>query len=40
MEELFERQAETLFAYLRQHAPTRRDAEDILVETFLRALAS
>jgi RNA polymerase sigma-70 factor (ECF subfamily) len=39
MEELFERHAEKLFAYLRQRAPSREDAEDILAETFLAALA-
>lgn len=39
MEELFERHAEKLFAYLRQHTPSREDAEDILAETFVAALA-
>jgi RNA polymerase sigma-70 factor (ECF subfamily) len=39
MEELFDQYAEKLFAYLRQHAPSREDAEDILVETFMAALA-
>ncbi len=39
VEELFERHSETLFAYLRQHTQTREDAEDILVEAFLTALA-
>ena len=39
MEELFERHAERLFAYLRQHTASREDAEDILAETFLAALA-
>jgi RNA polymerase sigma-70 factor (ECF subfamily) len=38
MEELFEQHAEKLFAYLRLHTPSREDAEDILVETFLAAL--
>jgi RNA polymerase sigma-70 factor (ECF subfamily) len=39
MEELFQRHAEKLFAYLRLHAPSREDAEDILAETFMAALA-
>lgn len=39
MEELFERHAEKLFAYLRQHTTSREDAEDILAETFMAALA-
>lgn len=39
IEELFERHAETLFAFLRRHTPLREDAEDILVETFTVALA-
>ncbi len=39
MEELFERHSEKLFTYLRQRAPSREDAEDILVETFIAALA-
>jgi RNA polymerase sigma factor (sigma-70 family) len=39
IEELFERHAETLFAFLRLHTPLREDAEDILVETFTVALA-
>ena len=39
MEELFERHSETLFMYLRYHTQTREDAEDILVETFMTALA-
>jgi RNA polymerase sigma factor (sigma-70 family) len=39
IEELFERHAETLFTFLRLHAPLREDAEDILVETFTVALA-
>ena len=38
MEELFERHAEKLFAYLRQHTSSREDAEDILAETFMAAL--
>lgn len=39
VEELFEQHSEKLFAYLRQHAPSREDAEDILVDTFMAALA-
>ncbi len=39
VEELFEQQSEKLFAYLRQHTQSREDAEDILVETFMAALA-
>lgn len=39
VEELFEQHSEKLFAYLRQHTPAREDAEDILVETFMAALA-
>lgn len=39
VEELFEQHSEKLFAYLRQHTPSREDAEDILVETFMAALA-
>jgi RNA polymerase sigma factor (sigma-70 family) len=39
MEELFEQHSEKLFTYLRQHIPSREDAEDILVETFMAALA-
>lgn len=39
MEALFQRHAETLFTYLRQHTRSREDAEDILVETFTVALA-
>jgi RNA polymerase sigma factor (sigma-70 family) len=39
MEELFERDAEKLFVYLRHHAPSPEDAEDILAETFMAALA-
>ncbi len=39
IEELFERHAEKLFAYLCQHAPSREDAEDVLAETFMAALA-
>ena len=39
MEELFEQHSEKLFAYLRQHTPSREDAEDILVDTFMAALA-
>lgn len=37
-EELFERHSETLFTYLRQHTPSREDAEDVLAETFMAAL--
>jgi RNA polymerase sigma-70 factor (ECF subfamily) len=36
---LFEQHSEKLFAYLRQHTPSREDAEDILVDTFMAALA-
>lgn len=39
VEELFEQHSEKLFAYLRQHTQSREDAEDILVETFMAALA-
>lgn len=39
VEELFEQHAEKLLIYLRQHAPSREDAEDILVDTFMAALA-
>ncbi len=39
VEELFEQHSEKLFAYLRQHTLSREDAEDILVETFMAALA-
>lgn len=39
VEELFEQHSEKLFAYLRQHTPSREDAEDILVDTFMAALA-
>jgi RNA polymerase sigma factor (sigma-70 family) len=39
VEELFERHAEKLFVYLRHHAPSREDAEDILAETYMAALA-
>ena len=39
IEELFEQHSEKLFAYLRQHTPSREDAEDILVDTFMAALA-
>ena len=39
MEELFKQQSEKLFAYLRQHTSSREDAEDMLVETFMAALA-
>jgi len=39
IEELFERHAETLFAFLRVHTPLREDAEDILVEIFTVALS-
>ena len=37
-EELFERHSATIFTYLRQHAHSREDAEDILVDTFLAAM--
>jgi RNA polymerase sigma-70 factor (ECF subfamily) len=36
---LFEQHSEKLFAYLRQHTSSREDAEDILVDTFMAALA-
>ena len=39
VEELFEQQSEKLFAYLRQHTSSREDAEDMLVETFIAAMA-
>ncbi len=39
VEELFEQHSEKLFAYLCQHTPSREDAEDILVDTFMAALA-
>ena len=39
IEELFEQHSEKLFAYLRQHTPSREDAEDILVDTFMAALS-
>jgi RNA polymerase sigma factor (sigma-70 family) len=39
VEELFEHQSEKLFAYMRQHTASREDAEDILVEAFIAALA-
>lgn len=39
MEELFAQHSEKLFTYLRQHTPSREDAEDLLVETFMAALA-
>ena len=39
VEELFEQQSEKLFVYLRQHTASREDAEDIMVETFMAALA-
>ena len=39
IEELFEQHSEKLFTYLRQHTQSREDAEDILVETFMAALA-
>jgi RNA polymerase sigma factor (sigma-70 family) len=39
VEGLFEQQSEKLFAYLRQHTQSREDAEDILVEAFMAALA-
>ncbi len=35
---LYQRYAATIFTYVRQHTPSREDAEDILVETFLAAL--
>jgi RNA polymerase sigma factor (sigma-70 family) len=39
VEELFEQHSEKLFTYLRQHTQSREDAEDILVDTFMAALA-
>lgn len=39
IEELFDRHSSRLFAYLCQHTPAREDAEDLLVETFLSAMA-
>jgi len=39
VEELFEQHSEKLFAYLRQRTPSREDTEDILVATFMAALA-
>ena len=39
VEELFEQHSEKLFSYLRQHTSSREDAEDMLVETFMAALA-
>jgi RNA polymerase sigma factor (sigma-70 family) len=39
VEELFEQHSEKLFTYLHQHTQSREDAEDILVDTFLAALA-
>jgi RNA polymerase sigma-70 factor, ECF subfamily len=39
VEELFEQHSEKLFSYLRQHTQSREDAEDILVDTFMAALA-
>jgi RNA polymerase sigma factor (sigma-70 family) len=38
VEALFERHAADLFKYLRQHVPSREDAEDLLLETFLAAI--
>jgi RNA polymerase sigma factor (sigma-70 family) len=35
---LYDRHASTIFTYLRQHAPSREDAEDMLLEVFLAAL--
>jgi RNA polymerase sigma factor (sigma-70 family) len=35
---LYQHYAPAVFAYVRQHTPTREDAEDILVEVFLAAL--
>jgi RNA polymerase sigma factor (sigma-70 family) len=35
---LYQRYAPAMFAYLRQHTPTREDAEDVLVDVFLAAL--
>ncbi|HET8843876.1 MAG TPA: RNA polymerase sigma factor [Ktedonobacteraceae bacterium] len=38
IEELFDRHSAKLFVYLCNHTPSREDAEDLLVETFLSAL--
>lgn len=38
MTELFHRHAPSLFAYFRQHTPSREDAEDLLHEVFAAAL--
>lgn len=37
---LYQRHAATIFAYLRLHAPSWEDAEDLLLEVFLAALES
>jgi RNA polymerase sigma-70 factor (ECF subfamily) len=37
-DKLYQKYAATIFTYVRQHARTREDAEDILVDTFLAAL--
>lgn len=37
---LYQRHAPGIFSYLRQHIPSREDAEDLLVETFLAACES
>lgn len=39
IEELFDRHSTKLFTYLCHHTPSREDAEDLLVETFLSAMA-
>ena len=35
---LYEKHAPIIFAYLRQHAPSREEAEDLLLEVFVAAL--
>jgi RNA polymerase sigma-70 factor (ECF subfamily) len=35
---LYQQHAPAIFAYVRQHTPTREDAEDILIEVFLAVL--
>lgn len=37
---LYQRHAASIFTYLRLHMPSREDAEDLLVDTFLAALES
>lgn len=40
IQKLYEHHATALFAYLRLYCPSREDAEDLLLETFLQALES